>query len=441
MSVRFKWVQMFENSVSSRFATVCQKKSTRRGPPAKRDPKTTSAWPSRMGWSRRGYSAGSYSRSASWTRAISPVTCSTARRTAAPLPWLCSWKRMTRRVSGLPGAAARRGALLGDRGPRQPLPRPPAERLPGHPERHLDAFDAEEREGERDQHDVEEERQVLHAPRDHPAQPRLHHLRRARVDGRDLGERLGELLVWMLEDRLVVVAGDALADLLLPLLVEVAQLDGHVVQLGLRERVEDVRRALRRPDRVHHAERLHHLLRGLARVAVDARDLEADAGVLHELGRAEDELVGHRPLHVVAADVGVARVDAHEDGGAVGGLHRLHQARLDGGRVPEAVPGEVHLLAVHLAELLHPVQVGGEVVVVDGDETDVIARQVLLELRHDVRDRPLAEEVALPFEDLQLVVDVAERTFERAAAAREDLEVVLEAAVLPPELLLREGKA
>src|SRR6266436_880919 len=101
MSVRFKLVQMFENSVSSRFATVCQKKSTRRGPPAKRDPKTTSAWPSRMGWSRRGYSAGSYSRSASWTRAISPVTCSTARRTAAPLPWLCSWKRTEEHTSEL----------------------------------------------------------------------------------------------------------------------------------------------------------------------------------------------------------------------------------------------------------------------------------------------------------------------------------------------------
>src|SRR5206468_12902083 len=36
--------------------------------------------------------------------------------------------------------------------------------------------------------------------------------------------------------------------------------------------------------------------------------------------------------------------------------------------------------------------------------------------------------------------DVAERALERAAAPREDLEVVLEAAVLPPELLLREGR-
>src|SRR4029078_8803779 len=58
--------------------------------------------------------------------------------------------------------------------------------------------------------------------------------------------------------------------------------------------------------------------------------------------------------------------------------------------------------------------------------------------RHHVADRALAEEVALPFEDLALVVDVAEGALERAAAAREDLEVVLEAAVLPPELLFRE---
>jgi hypothetical protein len=65
-------VHMFENNVSSLFATVCQKKRTRRGLPENREPKTTSACPSMIGWMRRGYSAGSYSRSASWMSAMSP---------------------------------------------------------------------------------------------------------------------------------------------------------------------------------------------------------------------------------------------------------------------------------------------------------------------------------------------------------------------------------
>src|SRR4029079_19704869 len=107
-------------------------------------------------------------------------------------------------------------------------------------------------------------------------------------------------------------------------------------------------------------------------------------------------------------------------------------------RIPEAVPRQVHFLAVRLAELFDPVRIRREGVVVDLDELHVVLGEVLLELRHDVRDRALAEEVALPFEDLALVVDVAERALEGTAAPREDLEVVLEAAVVPPELLLRE---
>ena len=38
-----------------------------------REPKTTSALPSTIGWMSWGYSAGSYSRSASWTMTIWPV--------------------------------------------------------------------------------------------------------------------------------------------------------------------------------------------------------------------------------------------------------------------------------------------------------------------------------------------------------------------------------
>src|SRR5437870_5106419 len=55
----------------------------------------------------RGYSAGSYSRSASWMIAMSPLTCGTAALTAAPLPWLCAWKTSTRRFAGVSGVAAR----------------------------------------------------------------------------------------------------------------------------------------------------------------------------------------------------------------------------------------------------------------------------------------------------------------------------------------------
>ena len=38
-----------------------------------REPKTTSAWSSTIGWMSWGYCAGSYSRSASWTMTIWPV--------------------------------------------------------------------------------------------------------------------------------------------------------------------------------------------------------------------------------------------------------------------------------------------------------------------------------------------------------------------------------
>ena len=79
---------------------VCQKISTRRGLPRKREPKTTSACPSRIGWISRGYSAGSYSRSASWMTTTSPVTWRTAVRTAAPLPWFCGWKTHHQPVLG-----------------------------------------------------------------------------------------------------------------------------------------------------------------------------------------------------------------------------------------------------------------------------------------------------------------------------------------------------
>ncbi len=49
MSVRFMFVQMFDSIVSARLPTVCQNIRTRRGLPEKRDPNTTSAWPSMIG--------------------------------------------------------------------------------------------------------------------------------------------------------------------------------------------------------------------------------------------------------------------------------------------------------------------------------------------------------------------------------------------------------
>jgi len=53
-----------------------------------------------------GYSAGSYSRSASWTIAMSPVMCSIAVRMAAPLPRLTGC--VTTRIRGSAPASSRR---------------------------------------------------------------------------------------------------------------------------------------------------------------------------------------------------------------------------------------------------------------------------------------------------------------------------------------------
>ena len=235
-------------------------------------------------------------------------------------------------------------------------------------------------------------------------------------------------------------AGLAAADLLLTLLVEVPHLDRDVVQLGLGQRVEDVARGLGRLDRVDHVEGLPHGLGGLARDAVDGGDERPDPVLVDELGLLVDQLVGHGPFHERLADVGVAGVDAHEQHRTVGGGHGLHEAGLDGRRVAEAVPGQPDLVLVDLAELLDPQHVGREVVVVERHERRVVGAEVLLQLLHHVGDGPLAQEVALPVEDLALVVDVAERALERAAAAGEHLEHVAERARLPPELLLREGE-
>jgi len=49
MSVRFRSVKALEMSVRRRLPTLCQKKSTRRLVPEKRDPYTTSARPFRIG--------------------------------------------------------------------------------------------------------------------------------------------------------------------------------------------------------------------------------------------------------------------------------------------------------------------------------------------------------------------------------------------------------
>src|SRR5438034_5346066 len=85
MSVRFRLVNMLETSVRKLFPTACQKNRTRRGPPWKREPYTASARPSLMGASRRGSSAGSYSRSASWATITLPVAAAIPVLSAAPL--------------------------------------------------------------------------------------------------------------------------------------------------------------------------------------------------------------------------------------------------------------------------------------------------------------------------------------------------------------------
>ena len=54
----------------------------------------------------RGYSDGSYSRSASWMMTMSPVTRPMAARTAAPFPRFRGRKSSVRRLSGVSGMAA-----------------------------------------------------------------------------------------------------------------------------------------------------------------------------------------------------------------------------------------------------------------------------------------------------------------------------------------------
>ena len=54
MSVRFRLVNMFDSVVSTLLATECQKYSTRWLSPMKREPKTTSARSSMIGWISRG---------------------------------------------------------------------------------------------------------------------------------------------------------------------------------------------------------------------------------------------------------------------------------------------------------------------------------------------------------------------------------------------------
>src|SRR5438309_1240767 len=102
MSVRFRLVNMLETSVRKLFPTACQKNRTRRGPPWKREPYTASARPSLMGASRRGSSAGSYSRSASWATITLPVAAAIPVLSAAPLPRFVGWWS-TRCTSPEPG--------------------------------------------------------------------------------------------------------------------------------------------------------------------------------------------------------------------------------------------------------------------------------------------------------------------------------------------------
>ena len=93
MSVRFRFVKRLEMRVRNRLPTVCQKNCTRFSAlPRKREPYTTSARPASIGFKSAGYSAGSYSRSASWMRRISPRACAIAVVTARPFPMLCGWE-------------------------------------------------------------------------------------------------------------------------------------------------------------------------------------------------------------------------------------------------------------------------------------------------------------------------------------------------------------
>ena len=66
-------MKILESRVKNRFPTMCQKNNTRCGrPPMNLEPKTASAFPAIIGLRSKGYSFGSYSRSASCTNTISP---------------------------------------------------------------------------------------------------------------------------------------------------------------------------------------------------------------------------------------------------------------------------------------------------------------------------------------------------------------------------------
>ena len=66
MSVRFRSLSMFDSSVSAVVQQRCQKYSTRRGVPMKREPNARRRSRRQIGWISARNSCGSYSRSASW---------------------------------------------------------------------------------------------------------------------------------------------------------------------------------------------------------------------------------------------------------------------------------------------------------------------------------------------------------------------------------------
>src|SRR2546426_5179177 len=90
MSVRFRLVNMLDSRVSNRLPTACQKNSTRRAPPWKRDPYTASARPSRIGSSNLTSSPGSYSRSASWATTTCPVVAARSEEHTSELQSPCN---------------------------------------------------------------------------------------------------------------------------------------------------------------------------------------------------------------------------------------------------------------------------------------------------------------------------------------------------------------
>src|SRR5256885_1761261 len=89
MSVSVVFHRMFVRSASTRLPTRCQNMYARCGrPPVRRDPYTTSAYPSTIGRISSITSEGSYSMSASWITTTSPVVRAIPVRTAAPSPRL-----------------------------------------------------------------------------------------------------------------------------------------------------------------------------------------------------------------------------------------------------------------------------------------------------------------------------------------------------------------